>query len=451
MPLTSVARSLTGWLGSASGDAADSGAAVHLPPVPVHRIESATERPARTLKHLIRLNHITNAVYFNRQIFHNHVPHLLGSAYMLGATGEQLNKLYESESKPLDRWVDSPSEITRDDWRDFLGKKEYQRAYVDFFEDEIYHKRYDWEAVVRQYLFEGRQPLFNELVSGVTHPLIHLGYAYELSHPDVAVEALTLATTSYGDRHKYLEDAHYADKPAPYTSRSVLEILQRMRDDPQFDGLFTHAGVSNLSALFSKHEDRLLDHWRAWDLAPTSDAGGAGASPDRRSLNAQFQQAFYASAALVAGSSTAFIGQGTGTERYHDFFIVHLLTSLHAVRVLLPIIPAEYHVPLLREWHLMTVALYVTQLRPRVDPDSIAKYPVNDRGWAWVQEQALAGAWAADAHFVKAVRAFKVGGETWPEDEAWYLRAALKFIDEFKGWAGHMDDKPVASAFSRTA
>lgn len=49
---------------------------------------------------------------------------LLASAYLLGADGNHLNKLYEEESQPLSRWTESPSEIIREDWRDYLGKKE---------------------------------------------------------------------------------------------------------------------------------------------------------------------------------------------------------------------------------------------------------------------------------------------------------------------------------------
>lgn len=39
----------------------------------------------------------------------------------------------------------------------------YQRAYVDFFEDELVRHGYDWKKVVANYLFEGKEPLFNAL------------------------------------------------------------------------------------------------------------------------------------------------------------------------------------------------------------------------------------------------------------------------------------------------
>jgi len=33
--------------------------------------------------------------------------------------------IYEKESKDLEPWEDSPSEISRHDWRDYLGRREY--------------------------------------------------------------------------------------------------------------------------------------------------------------------------------------------------------------------------------------------------------------------------------------------------------------------------------------
>jgi hypothetical protein len=50
---------------------------------------------------------------------------ILGSAYLLGGTHQHLHDIYEKEAAELEPWHDSPGEISRDDWRDFLGKREY--------------------------------------------------------------------------------------------------------------------------------------------------------------------------------------------------------------------------------------------------------------------------------------------------------------------------------------
>lgn len=42
----------------------------------------------------------------------------------------------------------------------------YERAFVDFFEDELVHHGYDWKAVANEFLFSGKEKLFNSLISG---------------------------------------------------------------------------------------------------------------------------------------------------------------------------------------------------------------------------------------------------------------------------------------------
>jgi hypothetical protein len=100
------------------------GGGIRLPKVEVHDIEERPEKRARTLKHLVKHNHISHSIIYNELRFHNHVPHLLGSAYILGAESEQLNDLYEHASKDLEPWHDSPGEISKHDWTEYLGKRE---------------------------------------------------------------------------------------------------------------------------------------------------------------------------------------------------------------------------------------------------------------------------------------------------------------------------------------
>jgi len=51
-------------------------AGIDIPAVAIHKIETAHEKPARTLKHLLKLNHVTYSILYNDGRFHNHVPHV---------------------------------------------------------------------------------------------------------------------------------------------------------------------------------------------------------------------------------------------------------------------------------------------------------------------------------------------------------------------------------------
>ena len=42
----------------------------------------------------------------------------------------------------------------------------YQRAYVDFFEDQLVLNGYDWRRVLGEYLFTGKEPLINCMIAG---------------------------------------------------------------------------------------------------------------------------------------------------------------------------------------------------------------------------------------------------------------------------------------------
>lgn len=61
-----------------------------------------------------------------------------------------------------------------------LIKARYQRAFVDFFEDQLVKCGYDWKLLLDQFLFEGKEPLINNMICGrmPALPLVNLQRAY---------------------------------------------------------------------------------------------------------------------------------------------------------------------------------------------------------------------------------------------------------------------------------
>lgn len=213
----------------------------------------------------------------------------------------------------------------------------------------------------------------------VGHPLIHLGYAFELSSRTIAIEALGLVACFYDSMHKYLDDPSYT-KPSSWSSTSPLEILDKMATDSRFDGMFTIQGEENIDALLddTEKEALMLEYWNSWTIE----------DPDT-----QFAQSQTAAAALLVGSH----GKG---EQY-DFFLCHLLTSSHAIRILLPLVPAKWHLSLVRQWWLFVVSAYISQLRPKIETSRIEEVELRGRGWKFVDDRAVNGKWSLDEHFVK--------------------------------------------------
>lgn len=146
--------------------------AINLPSVKVHQIETNPDRRARCLKHLLKANHVNYSVVYHNLQFDNHNAHILSSAYLLGATESQLHAIFDAETPQLDPWKPSPAEVMDQDWRDFLGDKRYQRAYLDYFEDKLAMEfTYDWKEELNHFLFSGSEPLFHGLIGGREHPM----------------------------------------------------------------------------------------------------------------------------------------------------------------------------------------------------------------------------------------------------------------------------------------
>ncbi|RAH54202.1 MGS207 protein [Aspergillus piperis CBS 112811] len=386
-----------------------------LPPVKTQEIDTAHEKPARALKHLLKLNHANHAILYNDRKFHNHAPHILSSSFMQGADADDLHRVYEAESTHLEPWTDAPGEISDFDWRDFLGCREYQRAFVDFFEDELVRQSYDWKQVVNEYLFSGKEPIFNSIIADLGHPLIHLAYAFEFASREVAMEALALTSTCYSAIHKYLDDPSYAQAESSYQSTSLFDILDKVRLDKQFNGLFGTPGGNNMDIVFRDREAALLNHWNAWKIQDPI---------------AQFRESQEVAVAILTGTHS------DRTSEQYDFFFVHILTTSHAVRVLLPLIPPQFQLSLVRQWWLMTLCVYVAQLRPKIDLDRIRKYDLGGRDWNWTAKRAVKSEHSTDAHYVKALRAYKECAATWGDADEFYLKAAVRFGEEFNGWGG---------------
>lgn len=142
-------------------------AAIDLPCVEIHNVYENPDRRARCLKHLLKANHVNYSIIYHNLQYDNHTPHVLSSAYLLGASEAQLQEIYNAQIRELDQWTPSPAEIVDEDWRDFLGDKRYQRAYVDYFEDKLVMKfSYDWKKELDHYLFTGAAPLLHGLIGG---------------------------------------------------------------------------------------------------------------------------------------------------------------------------------------------------------------------------------------------------------------------------------------------
>ncbi|KAG6031416.1 hypothetical protein E4U41_007578 [Claviceps citrina] len=385
--------------------------AINVPSVEVHHAETNPDRRARSLKHLLKANHVNYSVVRSQLRFGNHNAPILSSAYLLGATPNKLHDIYEEQVKGLEAWTPSPAELMDNDWMDFLGDVRYQRAYIDYFEDKLaMDYAYDWKMVVEHYLFSSEKPLVHGLICGLGHALVQLGYAYEVDSKEVAMEALTLASVNHDFLYNYSSDPSFTKKSS-MTANSILDLLDEMSKDEDLDSLPKNIQFDNLETIFKEKEDVVMKYWNAWDLSDPVKS---------------FQTSQQAVVAL-------FVSAVDPAARNYNLFILQLVTTSYAVRVLLPFFPTRYHISIMRQWWLLVIAVYISQGRPCPLPENVDK-DLGGRDWKYVQHKALNSSYSNDAHYINGIRAMRDLARTWSDDDEYYLRAAATFVDNFHGW-----------------
>jgi Questin oxidase-like len=269
------------------------------------------------------------------------------------------------------------------------------------------------------YLYHGPSPLINGLAGGLGHPLIHLAYAYELDNKELAMEAVAVACLSAD--HDIIRLINEPSPPTECTS-NPLQLLVKLRDDDRFDSFKSKDTEAKMTATLlstEKYSDATLEYFHSWPQ-PAS----------KRSLNHQFEDA-------VDAAITVVLTTHKPSKPAYDFFLLHVLTSAHAVRILLPIVPVEFQINLLRQWWLLAVVVYISQLRPLIKENYIDDFKLEKGkdSWKWVEYEAVEGKWRNDSHFVKGVRAIRESQRLWGDKGGRYLKAAVKLCVEFPGWS----------------
>lgn len=200
-----------------------------------------------------------------------------------------------------------------------------------------------------------------------------------------------------------------------YKTTSLSEVIERVRKDSYFDSVLLEPGILNLDILTQRqHLDVVRKHWNSWQVV----------DPIR-----QFEECCDLAVHIALSNGDM--------ERSFDFYNAHILTVAHALRVLWTYLPPKHLATVLKQYVLFMILTYVSQLRPDFGIEVLEEVTLDGRGWDWVINTALDSKWALDVHFFKVVRAPKVFEETFGRKEDIYLKAAIKYVTEFRGWEGY--------------
>lgn len=244
------------------------------------------------------------------------------------------------------------------------------------------------------------------------HPIIHLAYAYDFECKEIASEGMSLLCTDYSNFHTLM------DEPQPdtstYKTTSLAEVVERVCKDSRFDNITEHPGIVEMGKVMERGGNAITEHWNAWEVKDP------------------LQQLEH-----ICDLATLIAMTTYDEEKEFDFFFLHLMTVAHGIRTLWLHIPFDKRGDMLREYGIMVISTYVCQQRLPIRAERIEEVDVKGRDWEWVRRTARQHPAATfDVHFFKAVRAPQSFKETWGGKDGFYLKAALRYLDEFQGWTG---------------
>ncbi|CAF1196238.1 unnamed protein product [Didymodactylos carnosus] len=249
--------------------------------------------------------------------------------------------------------------------------------------------------------------MINGVVGGLAHPLIHIGYAFELDSRIVAGEALTLSAVSYNYFHEVIDKL----KPPKSGSKSALTIFQDLRSDDRLP-LLDAPGVSNLEPSVKKSTDLVLSHYDQWLM-------------NMNNLEATIEELFDLTVYLYGATHKP-------DQIDFDFFLLHLLTAMHAIRMIYPHLNDRHLAEhILLQFFYFASILYIAQLRPQINKTLIHDYKLDDskHNWDYVIERTVNTNLAAHCHLVKVVRALRDAEAVYGVKDGLYLKTAVKTID----------------------
>ncbi|KAF8623277.1 hypothetical protein AX17_007483 [Amanita inopinata Kibby_2008] len=347
------------------------------------RLPGITPETTATLKKVLKDNHERWHIFFNDLGYHNHAAHRALAVWAMGGDGSLIEAGYKVDSDYLKPAYPSPSAITAENFNDHLTKFEYYDAYLKFFIHEI--GTLGMAAVLEKYIFsreynfdetlpDEKQPrMLNRFISGLLHPLIHVGYGFEFGLPGIAAEgfaqtalhkamALRMITPSVFDKHSVQGgdsassalakelDITAPSKPAVGNKGThALTIVARLLKDPRLAEAKYFKEENFVFETEKKFGDIIQDYLEQWD-ADTSDP---------KEVERKYEELVW-TVVVIYGIG----GWEEGKDFNADFFFMHLVTSSLFLPSLLPFLSPPSQALLLRAYFAVVLRCWVGRGRP---------------------------------------------------------------------------------------
>ncbi|KAG2230873.1 hypothetical protein BDF21DRAFT_386191 [Thamnidium elegans] len=420
--------------------------------------------------------------FFNDRKFHNHLIHHLLAAYSLGASKEKIQEIFDDHAKDQRPIPPSVGKITRENYKEYLGKAESYTSFLHFFDSEI--ENYGPVDTVRRWVWSG--DMLARTVGGAYHPVIHIGYGLEFDIHGIIAEGLAMSACTESkfsavvpnlpslqynsllptQAQVYAENAtssarsvvssfveHLSEQissklgmsdkvvsPSANTDstdipnflkeNTLFPIFKQVQKDPAFEGVFKANDNAKFKLLFDNKVavERIKHYVNQWII-----------NDNTKDIQNKFKE-LHTFSAIAVGS--------TGIRKDHegvlklDFFMMHALTSSEFIHQYISRVAPSEAVSLLHAHLAVTMVYYISTGRPDFNIDGLLAYksPNHDAAsnntWLSVFDKALS---CKEPHVIKVVRSCAVAQVMYgPHQDAnlnrVWLQVAEMALDKNGNW-----------------
>ncbi|KIJ64371.1 hypothetical protein HYDPIDRAFT_90673 [Hydnomerulius pinastri MD-312] len=368
-----------------------------LPPSALspQRLPGSTPETLSALLRVLKDNHEHHHIYVN-ETRHNHIVHRALALYALGASGPMIEGYYMADSEGQRKAYDSPEQITEENFVEHLGDQDYYQGYLSFFTDRVEEKgaskALEGYVFSKEYNFQqGRttetQPeMLFRLMTGILHPMIHVGYGLEFGLKGILAEGLAMAAVhDVCERGFYppsffeasadvAVDEQTAELLASLTLNSspgsatasasskdvhAFSILARMLKDDQFKSRAPRAHDRQWIDTLAELGTEIRRYAEQWTV--------------NGDIEKKMEELIWTSTVIYA------VGGFNGTDRFlADFHLMHLVTSSLFVSSIIPYLSPRSQVLFLRAYLTTILAWWIARGRPVLDFESfMTRTPVQ--------------------------------------------------------------------------
>ncbi|KAL0944014.1 HypA protein [Colletotrichum truncatum] len=309
-------------------------------------------------------------VFFNKDGFHNHIPHHLLALFGTGAGPDAIQLAWKENENYQRPAQNSHNNIVDElhDWektKQYLGKEKYYPDFLLFFQREIEKK--GWEEALNEHLFGGNErahDMFQRMFAGFLHPIIQLMYGVEWEQPAIVAEGLAQAAVHKNQLGSFFDEAEKRSKSASTPMPRIMDLIQEIRNNEKLVNAIQMKDAN-------KVHDGILVRAPEEMLQIASKVKITQEELDERTAE------MYHINAYVAGTAAL----KPGKEARWDFFLIHHVNSspIFLCFNAKPWISTENKIRILEYKIRLDLVQYAARGSPEIRPDAIKSYVPKDK------------------------------------------------------------------------